>query len=267
MPELPEVETVRRTLHPRVVGRRVAAVRVHERRLRRRIEPDFADRLGGRTIQELRRVGKYLLFDLDDGWVWLVHLGMSGCLATTSAGIARHDHVDIELGDGTRLIYNDPRRFGLMMITSCLPKEISELGIDPLSADYGSDYLRGACRGRKRPIKNLLMDQRIIAGVGNIYASEILHRAGVRPTRRAGGLRRRELEAIALATREVLEASIALGGSSISDYRDGEGRSGYFQTRFEVYDRADEPCRRCGEPIRSRVLVGRSTFYCPQCQR
>lgn len=267
MPELPEVETVRRTLHPRVVGRVVSGVRVRERRLRRELAPDFGERLRGRTIRDLRRLGKYLLFDLDDGGLWVVHLGMSGCLATRPEGIARHNHVDIDLSDGTTLTYNDPRRFGLMMIAAELPPEIADLGVDPMSEGYSAEYLRDLCRGRRRPIKNVLMDQHSIAGLGNIYASEILFRAGVRPTRRAASLRRREIEAIQVATREVLETSIRLGGSSISDYRDGEGRLGYFQTRFEVYGRAGEACRKCGGPIRARVLVGRSSFYCPACQR
>jgi formamidopyrimidine-DNA glycosylase len=266
MPELPEVETVRRTLRDRVVGRRIESVRVRERRLRVPVEADFDRRLTGATILDLRRVGKYLLFDLDDGAVWLVHLGMTGCLATTAAGLERHNHVAVDLSGGTTMVYNDPRRFGLMRVVRGPAPELAALGVDPLSPEFSPESLRGMARDRRRPIKNLLMDQRCIAGLGNIYASEILFRAGVRPGRRAGGLRRLELAAVHAATRVVLEEAIRLGGSSISDYRDGEGRSGHFQMHFNVYARDGEPCRRCDARIRARVLCGRSTFYCPTCQ-
>ena len=261
MPELPEVETVRRTLLPRVVGRAVIGVQVRETRLRRELTADFAACLTGRTIVDVRRIGKYLLFDLDDQRVWLVHLGMTGCLAAGQTGDARHDHVGVELSDGTRLTYNDPRRFGLMQIVGQAPVEVAALGVDPLSAGYTSDYLREVCRGRVRPIKNVLMDQTMVAGLGNIYVSEILFRAAVRPSRRAGTLRRREIDAIQAATGVILAEAIQMGGSSISDYRDGEGRPGYFQLRLDVYDRTDEPCDRCGTGNRARVRSGRSSFY------
>lgn len=266
MPELPEVETVRRTLLPRVLGRGIVAVRVRDARLRTPVAADFAEQLVGRSVADLRRIGKYLLFDLDDGNVWLVHLGMTGCLATRSAGHERHDHVHIDLSDGTKLVYNDPRRFGLMRVDREHPV-VSSLGVDPLSSAYSPEYLREACRGRARSIKTLLMDQAVVAGLGNIYASEILFRAGVRPSRRARTLRRREHEEIHAATRAVLERAIRRGGSSISDYRDGEGRSGYFQLELDVYDRSGQPCHRCGTIIRGRVLSGRSSFYCPSCQK
>lgn len=267
MPELPEVETIRRTLLPRVLGRGVVAVRVREARLRAPVPADFAARLVGRNVADLRRVGKYLLFDLDDGGVWLVHLGMTGCLATRSPGHARHDHIHLEFSDGTQLVYNDPRRFGLMRVADGYPEELSALGIDPLSPGYSCEYLRDACRGRARPIKTLLMDQAIVAGLGNIYASEILFHSGVRPSRRAATLRRREIERIRTATGAVLERAIRKGGSSISDYRDGEGRSGYFQLELDVYDRRGQACHKCGATIRGRVLSGRSSFYCPSCQK
>lgn len=266
MPELPEVETVRRTLLPRVRGRRIVDVRVREARLRTPVAEDFAAKLVGRSVADLRRVGKYLLFDLDDGRVWLVHLGMTGCLATRSAGRERHDHVHIALSDGTQLVYNDPRRFGLMRVAD-EPEELSGLGVDPLSTGYTAEYLHAVCRGRARPIKTLLMDQAVVAGLGNIYVSEILFHAGVRPSRRSGTLRRRELIEIQAATRAVLERAIRKGGSSISDYRDGEGRTGYFQLELDVYDRRGEPCHKCGAAIRGRILSGRSSFYCPACQK
>lgn len=266
MPELPEVETVRRTLLPHVVDRVVERVAVRERRLRRPVPADIAARLTGRRITALRRLGKYLLFDLDDGHVLLVHLGMSGSLAATGGG-GKHDHVEIELRGGTRLVYNDPRRFGLVDVVDDAPAEVAELGVDPLSSEFTVAYLAGICRGRSRPIKNVLMDQAFIAGLGNIYASEILFRAAVRPTRRARTLRRREVEAIRDATGTVLADAIRAGGSSISDYRDGDGKPGYFQLQAAVYDREGKECRRCGALVRTRVLSGRSTFYCPGCQK
>jgi formamidopyrimidine-DNA glycosylase len=266
MPELPEVETVRRTLEPRVVGRTIERVRVREARLRRTVPPELARHLAGRTILGVRRLGKYLLFDLDDGAVWLVHLGMTGSLATAASARERHDHVEIELRGGIRLVYNDARRFGLMLVGKGPLPELEKLGVDPLSDAFTAAYLKSICAGRKRPIKNLLMDQQLVAGLGNIYASEILFRAGVKPGRQSQRLRRRELAEIREATRVVLAEAIHCGGSSISDYRDGEGRPGYFQLRLDVYDRAGEPCRRCESKIRSRVLSGRSTFYCPRCQ-
>jgi formamidopyrimidine-DNA glycosylase len=153
-----------------------------------------------------------------------------------------------------------------MLVAAGEPPELARLGVDPFSPQFTAAYLQRVCAGRRRPIKNLLMDQHLVAGLGNIYASEILYRAGVRPARQAGRLRSRELSRIESATRAVLEEAIRCGGSSISDYRDGEGRPGYFQLRLHVYDRAGEACHGCGVPIRSRVLSGRSTFYCPRCQ-
>ncbi len=266
MPELPEVETVRRTLMPHVVGRQVRAVVIREHRLRRHIDRRFARDLTGRTIGGIRRVGKYLLFDLDGGFTWIVHLGMTGCLAVGQGPEGPHTHVGIALSDGTVLSYHDPRRFGLMRLVSELPDEVTSLGVDPLGEAFTAEQLRCQCRGRKRPIKTLLMDQRIVAGIGNIYASEILHRAGVRPSRRSGRLTRRETEAIYAATRQVLGEAIAVGGSSVSDYRDGEGQAGSFQLQLRVYDRGGEPCGACGALIREKALAGRSSFYCPHCQ-
>lgn len=266
MPELPEVETIRRTLRPHVVGRTVEDVVVRDARLRRPVAGEFGARLIGRRIVEVRRLGKYLLFDLDDGGIWTVHFGMSGCLATSSAGAREHDHVQIRLSLGTRLVYNDPRRFGLMRVDRELPPEVHRLGVDPMADGYTPELLRRICRGRRRPIKNTLMDQHCIAGLGNIYASEVLFRAGVRPGRQSRGLRIREIEAIHEATGAVLREAIGSGGSSISDYRDGEGRTGYFQLQLCVYDREGEPCLRCQATIRNRVMSGRSTFYCPRCQ-
>jgi formamidopyrimidine-DNA glycosylase len=270
MPELPEVETIRRSLAPRVVGQRISRVLVRERRLRVKITADFESRLSGRRVEAVERRGKYLLLRLDGGTSLLVHLGMSGRLWVRAAGVASelHDHVEIGFEPGFVVVFNDPRRFGLMRIgESDAFGELRAVGEDPLSSRWSEDDWRRRLRHRRLPIKNLLMDQRVLAGIGNIYANEMLHRAGIRPRRRANRLKRREIARLSAAMRDVLEAAVRLGGSSISDYRDAEGREGYFQTHHAVYDRAGEPCPGCCTAIRRVVLSGRSSFYCPKCQR
>ena len=270
MPELPEVETIRRSLLPHVTGARVTSVEVRERRLRRPIARGFEERLRGRRINDIRRVGKYLIFDLDADLHLLVHLGMSGSLEIRAAATPpiAHDHVCVGLGTDTALVFNDARRFGLMRLGAA--KDLTELvgvGPDPLSDDWSADQLRPLVRQRQRPIKNILMDQQLLAGIGNIYANEILFQAGIRPTRRGRTLRRAELERLSQAVRAVLAFAVECGGSSISDFRDGDGRPGYFQLQFQVYDRMGEPCHACGTVIRRIVMSGRSSFYCRRCQR
>jgi formamidopyrimidine-DNA glycosylase len=269
VPELPEVETVVRGLAPEVVGRRVTDVLVRETRLRGGVAPDFAARLSGRRIGALERHGKYLLAPLDDGSIWLVHLGMTGRLTLGLPGGTeeRHDHVLIRLDDGRVLTYNDARRFGRMAVIAATERGAETGGgIDALGTDLTPAALFALTRRRGTTIKALLMDQRRVAGLGNIYVNEIWVRARVRPARRAGRLTHLECSRIIAATRAVLAEAIRRGGSSISDYRDGLGRPGWFQLRHRVYDRAGEPCRRCGSTIRARVIVGRSSFYCPRCQ-
>ena len=270
MPELPEVETIRRSLLPHVIGARVTGVAVRERRLRRPIAPDFEAELRGRRIAGLERRGKYLLFRLDDQRVLLAHLGMSGSLELAARGRAHaaHDHVAIVLDRDRVMIFNDPRRFGLLRVGHI--DELTELdtvGRDPITAAPTVDEWRALVRGRRLPIKNLLMDQRVLGGVGNIYANEMLFHAGIRPRRRAATLRRAELEGLRAAMQRELHEAVDLGGSSISDYRDANGRPGSFQMQHAVYDRADQPCRTCTTPIKRVVLSGRSSFYCPRCQR
>jgi formamidopyrimidine-DNA glycosylase len=270
MPELPEVETVRRSLEPHVVGRRITAVAVRERRLRRTIDDDFESRLRGRAIRALNRRGKYLLGDLDNGETLLVHLGMSGSLQLRDrdASAARHDHVFIEIDAREVVVLNDPRRFGAMRVgVAAAFAELNAIGPDPLTTVRSADEWRHAVRTRHLPIKSLLMDQHFLAGIGNIYANEMLFEAGIRPRRAAARLRRRELTRLEDAMHAVLDRAVALGGSSISDFRDARGRPGYFQMHHTVYDRADQPCPRCATPIRRIVIGGRSTFYCPHCQR
>lgn len=270
MPELPEIETIRRSLLPHLPGRRIVGVEVRERRLRQPIEAGFEARLLGRRFTGVERRGKYLLLELDGGEILLVHLGMSGriVLRETGNGAAPHDHVVLALDDRDELVFHDPRRFGLMRIAG--PENFAELralGPDPLTEEWSAQRLRDVTRGRRAPIKNLLMDQRVVAGIGNIYASEMLFEAGIRPRRAARSLRGPELAALAAAMRSVLEEAVRLGGSSISDFRDGIGRAGHFQTRHAVYDRAGQPCLACRTPIRRVVLGGRSSYFCPRCQR
>ncbi len=270
MPELPEIETIRRSLLPHLIGVRIVEVTVRERRLRRPIAAVFEARLRLRRIIRIERRGKYLLFDLEQGRALLVHLGMSGSLELRPAAAASglHDHVSLILETGAALVLNDARRFSLMRVgrVEDFP-ELANLGRDPLAAEPSPAEWLALVRGRRLPIKNMLMDQRVIAGIGNIYANEMLYEAGIRPRRRARGLRRAEVQRLAGAMRKVLEDALRLGGSSISDYRDANGRLGFFQMYHAVYDRAGKPCRRCSTAIRRIVLSGRSSFYCPRCQR
>jgi formamidopyrimidine-DNA glycosylase len=270
MPELPEVETVRRGLADAVVGRRIVDVVVHDRRLRRPVAPSLRASLRGRRITAARRRAKYLLLDLDDGNVWLVHLGMTGTLVVVPADapLRVHTHVVATLDDGTTLRYHDPRRFGLMRVGSpARLAELAALGPEPLEADFSATFLHAKARRQRRAVKSLLMDQQIVAGLGNIYVNEILFAAGVRPTRRTSRLSRADAERIVAATAAVLADAIDARGSSISDYRDERGEPGAFQDRFRVYERAGEPCVTCGGGIRRKVIIGRSSFYCPACQR
>jgi len=272
VPELPEVETVRRSLIPHVEGRSIVAVEVRERRLRRPLPEDFAATLRGARIDNIERRGKYLLFHLDgdaDGRALLAHLGMSGSLTVRPRGAALggHDHVALHLDNQRSMVLNDPRRFGLMRVGRV--DELAELrnvGRDPLTTRLTTGEWRALVRGRRLPIKSLLMDQKLLAGIGNIYANEMLFQAGIRPRRRAANLRGRELDRLDTAMRLVLDDAVRLGGSSISDFRDATGNPGYFQIQHAVYDRAGEPCPRCETAIRRVVLSGRSTFYCPTCQ-
>ena len=271
MPELPEVETIVRGLAPAVRGRRIAGVIIRESRLRTPLSPDFAARLTGRLIVDLRRHGKFILLGLDDHHVWLVHLGMTGRLTLGGASRAElaHDHVIVGLDDGRSLTYSDTRRFGRLAVIA--PGAVAAQtvpGVDALSDRLTPELLHGSARRHRRTTaKSLLMDQREIAGLGNIYANEVLFHAGIRPRRRAGRLTRADCTRLVEATRGVLMAAIARGGSSISDYRDGFERFGSYQLEHRVYDRAGEPCRRCGAVVRACTITGRSSFYCARCQR
>jgi formamidopyrimidine-DNA glycosylase len=277
MPELPEVESLRRILARTAVGRTIASVRIGETRLRRRVASDFAGAIAGRRIVSLSRRAKYLIVELDGDDAMLVHLGMSGSLTHRHDGFRaadfdpRHDHLEFTFDDGSRLVYNDPRRFGMLRIVRraalASAAELKGLGPEPLSRELNADYLAAKARGRTAAIKNLLMDQRIVAGIGNIYASEILFRAGVRPTRRAGRVTRAEIEKIAAAVPVILRAAIGSNGTTFRSYRDSRGRPGRFAARLRVYGREGEPCYTCSTPIKNVIVGQRASFYCPKCQR
>jgi formamidopyrimidine-DNA glycosylase len=287
MPELPEVETVRRGLAPHLEGRRIAKVQLNRPDLRFAFPERFAERLTGATLLPLDRRAKYLLLPLDSAETLVIHLGMSGRLlilqpeGALSPGkfhhditrLERHDHVEIVLDDGRRLVFNDPRRFGFMLLenSETLPEHatFAGLGVEPLGNGFSAGYLMEAFEGRRTPIKAALLDQRHIAGLGNIYVCEALHRASVAPTRAAGNLKPKEAERLATAIRDVLAEAIEAGGSTLRDFRHEDGALGYFQHAFRVYDREGEACPtpKCRGVIHRMVQSGRSTFYCPLCQK
>lgn len=268
MPELPEVETVLRSLTPYCVGRRIVAVRVREPRMRWPVPADIAARCVGQVIQSGARRGKYLLLHLDSGTL-ILHLGMSGSLrrCASDAPPGRHDHLDIDLDDGHCLRLHDPRRFGaLLWSDDPLHHPLLEpLGIEPLEDGFDGAYIHARTRGRKRAIKDWLMDAHAVVGVGNIYANESLFQAGIRPQRAAGRLTRPQCERLAQAVKSVLTAAIAAGGSTLRDFVDGSGHPGWFQQQHFVYGRKN--CRVCGSLIRLDRHSGRATYCCPTCQK
>jgi formamidopyrimidine-DNA glycosylase len=277
MPELPEVESLRRILVRTAVGRTIVSVRIGEKRLRRRVTADFGGAITGRRIVKLSRRAKYLIIEFDGEHVMLVHLGMSGSLTHRHKDFdaddfdPRHDHLEFALDDASRLVYNDPRRFGMVRLveraTLASTPELKGLGPEPLSRDFNAEYLAAKARGRTAAIKNLLMDQRIVAGIGNIYASEVLFQAGVRPTRRAGRVTRSEIEKIAAAVPIILRAAIGNNGTTFRSYRDSRGKPGRFAARLRVYGREGKPCYTCSTPIKNVVVGQRASFFCSKCQR
>ncbi len=272
VPELPEVETVRRGLARILKGRPViAALETSGKKLRRPIPPGLKRKLAGQALLGVRRRGKYLL--LDTGTLTLIsHLGMTGTWRLAAAGDGdRHDHLSIVLADGRRLVFRDPRRFGLLLACPAGREEknvwLKDLGREPLdAAAFNGAYLRGVARRRRTSIKALVMDQKVVVGIGNIYASEALYRAGVAPGARCPRLTAARLERLCGAVRKVLGEAIAAGGTTISDFRQAGGSPGYFGRQLRVYDREGKPCRKCGEAIRRLRHAGRSTYWCRRCQ-
>ena len=283
MPELPEVETVRSGLAPVMEGQVIARAAVNRADLRWPFPDKMADRLTGAQVLRLRRRSKYILADLSTDETLLVHLGMSGRMLVSGAEIggfyhdhpapAKHDHVVLHMGHGARITFNDARRFGAMDLMATAAQDdhwlLRDLGPEPLGNQFDESYLVARLKGRNTPIKSALLDQRIVAGLGNIYVCEVLYRAGIHPARKAARLSETRLASLVPLIRQVLAEAIAAGGSSLQDYRQADGELGYFQHRFQVYDRENAPCATpgCDRSIRRIVQSGRSSFFCPQCQR
>jgi formamidopyrimidine-DNA glycosylase len=271
MPELPEVETTRRGIEPALRGQTIRSIVVREPRLRWRVPRELPQEAAGQKLRDLRRRAKYLLFDLENGTM-ILHLGMSGSLRLMQCSIppATHDHVDIVLDSGLCLRFNDPRRFGSLLWTREDPLEhplLRSLAPEPLSPQFNGAYLARAAAGRSVAIKQLIMNSQIVVGVGNIYASEALFRAGIRPRRSAKRVTRAEFDTLAKAIKATLRDAIRAGGTTLRDYVNPEGSPGYFRQKLFVYERSREPCRVCRTPIRQFVQVARSTYFCPKCQK
>ncbi len=288
MPELPEVETVRRGLEPVMTGGVIARADIRRPDLRWPFPENMAQRLTSATVLRLRRRSKYILCDLDTGETLLIHLGMSGRMIITPltgdrgdmlgdfhhlhATPAKHDHVVLDMADGTRITFNDTRRFGAMDLIPTdeldAHKLIAHLGPEPLGNGFDSDYLTSKLQGKKSPIKSALLDQRIVSGLGNIYVCESLWRAGISPKRLSGNVSRAKIEILTPIIRDVLNQAIAAGGASLKDHRQTNGDLGYFQHSFAAYGREGEQCRTpdCTGSIKRIVQAGRSTFFCAKCQ-
>ena len=280
MPELPEVETVRRGLEPVLVGRRIERVEIRRRDLRVPIPAGLEVQLVGRRVESLGRRAKFLLIHVSGGDCLIAHLGMSGRFRIFEGALPaleRHDHVVFGVDGGASVVFNDPRRFGMMVPARTGDLEshplLAGLGPEPLGEEFDAGMLAGRLAGRKSPIKTVLLDQAVVAGLGNIYVCEALFRAGISPRRRADSVGAKKVSLLAAAIREVLTEAIAAGGASLRDHRQPSGELGYFQHRFAVYDRAGEPCPGCDcdaavtGGVRRIVQAGRSTFYCTHRQR
>ena len=283
MPELPEVETVKAGIATVMEGHVIARADVNRPDLRWPFPDRMAERLTGRRVLGLRRRSKYILADLDNAETLLIHLGMSGRMLVSGHRLgafhhphpapAKHDHVVFHMDDGARITFNDARRFGAMdlMATAGIDSHwlIRDLGPEPLGNAFDESYLIERLKGRITPVKSALLDQRIVAGLGNIYVCEVLFRAGIHPVRKTGRISAARVAALVPIIRDVLSEAIAAGGSSLRDYRQSDGELGYFQHVFQVYDREGAACvtPRCDGTITRIVQSGRSTFFCPQCQR
>jgi formamidopyrimidine-DNA glycosylase len=271
MPELPEVETTRRGVEPHVVGRRIVALALHEPRLRWRVPRTLPAKLAGQRIRLAGRRAKYLLIELENGTL-LLHLGMSGSLRVLPAETPRilHDHFDLVLDSGNTLRFNDPRRFGSLHYTTEAVERhplLKRLAPEPFDAAFDAEYLWRITRKRSVAIKQLIMNSSLVVGVGNIYASEALFRARIRPRRQARTLSREEAGKLVRAIQTVLSLAIRTGGTTLRDYVGADGNPGYFRQKLYVYERAGKPCRRCRTPIRQLTQGQRSTYFCPSCQK
>jgi len=283
MPELPEVETVKAGIAPVMEGHVIAQTDVNRPDLRWPFPAQMVERLTGKRVLGLRRRSKYILVDLDSAETLLIHLGMSGRMLVSGHTVgefhhphpvpAKHDHVVFHMDDGARITFNDARRFGAMDLMDTASQDdhwlIRDLGPEPLGNAFNESYLIARLKGRTMPIKSALLDQRIVSGLGNIYVCEVLFRAGIHPARKAGRISEARIAFLVPLIRDVLSEAIAAGGSSLRDYRQSDGELGYFQHVFQVYDREGDPCvtHGCDRTITRIVQSGRSSFFCPQCQR
>ncbi len=283
MPELPEVETVRRGLEPVMTGVVIAGADVRRPDLRWPFPPRMSERLTGAQVLRLRRRSKYILADLSTEETLLIHLGMSGRILMSGKAVGnfhhahpapeKHDHVIFQMANGVQITFNDARRFGAMDLIETQSAEthplLASLGPEPLGNAFDEPYLVAQFKGRNTPVKSALLDQRTVAGLGNIYVCEALHRAGISPRRKAGRISPGRVRPLVPTIRDVLNEAIAAGGSSLRDHRQTNGELGYFQHNFRVYDREGQACPtpECGGTIARIVQSGRSSFYCPQCQR
>jgi formamidopyrimidine-DNA glycosylase len=277
MPELPEVETVRQGLIQPLTGKTMIAIDQRRPDLRMPFPADLAKRLKGRRIERLDRRAKYILMRLDDGNILVLHLGMSGRITVISPKSAhtpqKHDHLIVTVDDGAKMIFTDPRRFGMVLLLNenelTAHPSFKTLGVEPLGDDFTPAILSAKLKGKKTPIKSALLDQKTVAGLGNIYVCEALYQAGIDPRRSAASLNKSEIAKLVPAIKDVLNRAIAAGGSSLKDYRTANGSMGYFQHGFAVYDREGQPCPSCKKKstIKRIAQAGRSTFYCPRCQK
>lgn len=273
MPELPEVEVICRSLKPHVKGRRIMEISCGPKELRLTIpRAALQEKICGARVTNVSRRAKYLLFDMDNGRRLLVHLGMTGRLGIFPAQTVRalHDHLIFRLDDGMEMRYNDTRRFGFVVVQDA-EKEgddpLRKLGPEPFRPEFAAAYLKGRAGTRLQPIKNFIMDSRVVVGIGNIYASEILFAAGILPTMPIGSLTMDQWRTIISSSRAVLSRAIEAGGTTISDYVNASGTPGYFQLELAVYGRAGLPCHNCGQTIEKQIIAGRATYFCPRCQK
>lgn len=274
MPELPEVETVCRGLQANIVGRHIDELILRRAKIRIPVPEDLPERVQGAQIIKVERRAKYILIHLDTGYSIIGHLGMSGRMMVFSKlpqTPEKHDHIYMLLNDGQAVVFNDPRRFGLF--TGCATASVSThpllaaLGPEPLGEAFTADYLYSQLQKRKQAVKPVLMDQKLVVGVGNIYAAEALYQTGIHPERPAMKISRKEASALVVEIQAVLHAAIASGGSTLRDYVNSAGASGYFQHSFAVYNRENQPCLVCAAPITRMTQAGRSTFWCDKCQK
>ncbi len=271
MPELPEVETTCRGIAPHLLGQKFQQVKIYQSRLRWAIPEEFAEIITGQTVHSVQRRAKYILIQLDKGYL-ILHLGMSGSvrIVPTNDPLKKHDHVSLQFSATHCLRYHDPRRFGcLLWATGDIAQHplLSKLGIEPLHDEFTGEYLLQRAQKRQIAVKTFIMSQAVVVGVGNIYASEALFLAKIHPQRPANQVSAAEYEELVRHIRRVLRAAIEQGGTTLRDFTNSEGKAGYFQQTLQVYGRAGQPCVHCGQPIMQQVITQRSSFFCKQCQQ